>query len=78
MNERQNFWFPAKRCGWGWGLPCAWQGWVVLSVYVALVMAAAALIPEKGTWWFNVAFMILSLGLIGVCWLKGERPKRRR
>ncbi|HTS17465.1 MAG TPA: hypothetical protein VMP11_07825 [Verrucomicrobiae bacterium] len=23
-------WFRAKRYGWGWGLPCAWQGWVVL------------------------------------------------
>jgi hypothetical protein len=24
----RKIWFPAKRYGWGWGLPCCWQGWV--------------------------------------------------
>jgi hypothetical protein len=23
-----DFWFPAKRYGWGWGLPVKWQGLV--------------------------------------------------
>jgi hypothetical protein len=30
-NEK-TVWFIAKRYGWGWGLPCAWQGWVVFAV----------------------------------------------
>lgn len=28
--RNRKYWFPAKRFGWGWGLPSAWQGWVVL------------------------------------------------
>jgi hypothetical protein len=35
--RRGRCWFPAKRYGWGWGLPSAWQGWVVLISYFALV-----------------------------------------
>lgn len=29
--QQASYWFPAKRYGWGWGLPSSWQGWVVLS-----------------------------------------------
>ena len=31
MNEPEKYWFPAKRYGWGWGLPSTWQGWIVLA-----------------------------------------------
>ncbi|MEJ5365561.1 MAG: hypothetical protein WHS86_10690 [Desulfosoma sp.] len=78
MEKRKGIWFPAKRCGWGWGLPCAWQGWVVLGVYVGLVTAAAAFAPKKGTAWFHAVFLVLSIIVVGIFWLKGERPERRR
>jgi hypothetical protein len=29
--------FPAKEYGWGWRMPCAWQGWVVMLVYLGLM-----------------------------------------
>jgi hypothetical protein len=35
-------WFPAKRYGWGWGLPVAWQGWVVLLAWLALFVGGWA------------------------------------
>ncbi len=78
MEKRKDIWFPAKRCGWGWGVPCAWQGWVVLAVYVALVMAAAAWIPKDRTPLFAGIVILLTLVLVGICWAKGERPKWRR
>ena len=34
MSEKE-YWFPAKKYGWGWGLPSTWQGWVVYCVYFA-------------------------------------------
>lgn len=34
MSNIQKYWFSDKRYGWGWGLPSAWQGWVVLVGYV--------------------------------------------
>ena len=39
MPSRSRYWFPAKRYGWGWGLPVAWQGWLVLAVFFGLVAA---------------------------------------
>ena len=37
MLESSKYWFRAKRYGWGWGLPCAWQGWAVLTGYVLVI-----------------------------------------
>jgi len=31
-------WFKAKRYGWGW-TPACWQGWLVLGVYFAVLIA---------------------------------------
>ena len=36
-DDDRDIWFPAKRYGWGWGFPIAWQGWVVLLVYLVLL-----------------------------------------
>lgn len=40
-NDKTGFWFPAKRHGWGWGPPVAWQGWVVLIAYLVLMILGA-------------------------------------
>jgi hypothetical protein len=37
MDQRGEYWFPAKRYGWGWGPPRVWQGWVVLAIFFALL-----------------------------------------
>ena len=37
MHSDHNYWFPAKRYGWGWGLPISWQGWIVLIAYFTLI-----------------------------------------
>ncbi len=71
-------WFPAKRFGWGWGLPIAWQGWAVLAVYFLLLVGGGAmLVPRVGTEMFAVYAMCLSAVLLAVCWVKGERPRWR-
>ncbi len=36
MQTEPKYWFPAKRYGWGWGIPNTWQGWLVLAVFAAL------------------------------------------
>ena len=69
------YWFPAKRYGWGWGLPSVWQGWVVLAAYLGMLAAGALLLPpvdELGT--FLVFAAILSVVLTAICWAKGEPP----
>lgn len=73
-----NYWFRAKRYGWGWGLPLAWQGWVVLSIYGVAVLAGIPLLrTTRGTAVYVAYVMACSAVLTLVCWLKGE-PARWR
>ena len=36
MPDKSKIWFPSKT--YGWGLPCAWQGWVVFLIYFLLLI----------------------------------------
>ena len=40
MSDRPE-WFAPKRYGLGAGLPIAWQGWAVLTVFIAIIGVAA-------------------------------------
>lgn len=76
--NKQQYWFPAKSYGWGWGKPTSWQGWAVLLVFAALLAAGYFLFPPERD---GVAYFLytaaLGAGLVAVCWLKGE-PTRWR
>ncbi len=76
--KRTEIWFPAKRYGWGWGVPCTWQGWAVLITYVGLIVLASIIVrPDLHMKWWFACIIGLSLLLIVVCWWKGERPSWR-
>lgn len=78
MEHEQAYWFPAKRYGWGWGLPTAWQGWVVMAVFALLLLVGAAvLLPNRGPGAFVAYSALLSIILVVICWLKGEPPRWR-
>ena len=78
MAEQPRYWFPAKRYGWGWGPPIAWQGWVVLMIFFGLVLVGAfVLLPWRGNLVFVAYTAFLCLLLVAVCWAKGERPRWR-
>ena len=78
MKDDQQYWFPAKRYGWGWGLPTRWQGWTVLTVWILAFFGG---IQE-----FGPAHPVMRAAFIGVmlvilfliCYLKGEPPRWRR
>jgi hypothetical protein len=75
IKEKRDIWFPAKEYGWGWGLPCAWQGWVVMLVYIGIVVGATIFFwPALN----NKLYLVFVLGLsflygLVCCW-KGEKP----
>jgi hypothetical protein len=78
MNSSTDYWFPAKRYGWGWGLPQRAQGWVVLAVYaVALGALVWLLPPTRNELGFVASVLVLTAVLVLVCWLKGEPPRWR-
>ena len=75
----REYWFPAKRHGWGWGPPRAWQGRVTLVVYIALVLIGIPFIQaSRGSVLYIIYVSVLTAALIGICWLTGEPPRWRR
>jgi hypothetical protein len=71
------YWFPAKRWGWGWGPPCAWQGWLVLIVWVAVLAGGLIVLRHDGLGRHLVWVLVMSLVLTFICYLKGEPPRWR-
>ncbi|MCC7067146.1 MAG: hypothetical protein IT523_01690 [Burkholderiales bacterium] len=77
-DEVHRYWFPAKRYGWGWGLPITWQGWLVLAGYVLLALALVRWVsPREHPWMFVAGMTVLSLAFGVVCWWTGEPPRWR-
>jgi len=80
-SEKNNndIWFPAKKYGYGWGLPATWQGWVVLLAYVALVVTASLAFENAviGKMIFIPTVVVLSAIFIFICWKKGQKPHFR-
>ncbi|MDE3023672.1 MAG: hypothetical protein KGI54_17800 [Pseudomonadota bacterium] len=78
MADELEYWFPAKRYGWGWGIPVTWQGWAVIVVYVLFVLLAVITVPPIiYPLWFLIVLVLLNAMLFIICWLKGE-PLRWR
>ena len=78
MPTDRTYWFPAKRYGWGWGPPTAWQGWFVLIAFIGLLVAGAFVFPPAKALTSYLAFTAILCALqLGICWLKGEPPRWR-
>ena len=78
MPDDRQYWFPAKRYGWGWSFPTTWQGWVVIAIYVILIGVGAAFIrPALQPARFAMYMLLLTCALVAVCWLTGEPPRWR-
>jgi len=78
MKTTSPYWFPAKKYGWGWSLPCSWQGWVTLLIYILSVAVCAVVFnPDHSPGLYLFGMFCLTMVLIGVCWVKGEKPSWR-
>jgi hypothetical protein len=76
--KHSKIWFPAKTYGWGWGPPTCWQGWVVIATYVVLAVVGGVLVSPDTNVVFFIGYMVaITVGLIVVCWIKGEKPRWR-
>ena len=78
IQKPDKYWFPAKRYGWGWGIPRTWQGWAVLAAYMAVLVGAAHFLPPaRNVLAFSAVIAVASLALLLVCLRKGEPPRWR-
>jgi uncharacterized membrane protein len=69
----KKYWFPAKKYGWGRGLPCCWQGWMLMAIWLACLIAGTTLLVRSITL-FVVYTIVLGIGLFIIVFIKGERP----
>jgi hypothetical protein len=73
MDETPQYWFAAKRYGWGWGFPLTWQGWVVYAVWLVglIVLLRHFAVPHH-----PLRILIITIGMLipltGICYWKGE------
>jgi len=79
MSSTPQYWFPAKRFGWGWGAPNTWQGTLTLVIFLALLIVGAWLFPPASA---KTAYLIyltaVCAALLVVLKLKGEPMPLRR
>jgi hypothetical protein len=72
-----DYWFPAKRYGWGWGPPITWQGWVFMLAWLALFFAGVGyFIAHRSLMHVPFAALMVSVLLL-TCYWKGEPPSWR-
>ena len=72
---KTDYWFPAKRYGWGWGFPVRWQGWAVLALYLGSMYWAIRYFPPRDSVVGLVLWLLVaSIVMIAVVVWKGERP----
>ena len=77
MSDDSRYWFPAKRYGWGWGPPTAWQGWVILLVWFAAMAAGSIFLMPRHLVGFLVFILVMTIVLLLICYAKGEPPAWR-
>ncbi len=78
--KSQKPWFKTKMYGWGW-TPAAWQGWLILVGFVAIVVWNFFRIDAQShsnsdtLRPFIIQTVTLTLILIWVCEKTGEKPR---
>jgi len=75
----EGYWFKRKLFGWGW-TPATWQGWLIIFVFIVLILLFAMTIDENSSngeivFTFILPLTLLTITLIRICYLKGEKPK---
>ena len=77
-NTVKKYWFPAKKYGYGWGLPCTWQVWVGFVLYLAILFAATTtLAKDQNVARFLGIVFLDTTALVIICWLTGEELRWR-
>jgi hypothetical protein len=86
QNEKEmpskKLWFKAKRYGWGW-TPVTWEGWAVTFIWILGIIKIAKDADKNSHSASDtilkaiIPFIIISVLLMIICYLKGEKPRWR-
>ena len=85
---KPEYWFAAKKYGWGWGRATTWQGWLVYAGFIGIILwytmwANGKVLLGETNGLDDTTFFIVGLSLVlvvtipvllAICTLKGEAP----
>lgn len=80
--QKKKLWFVAKRYGYGW-TPASLEGWLVLALYLVAIWGAYVCQYTRDLTdsyedflrhWFLPQVFGLTVMLLIICFLKGEKP----
>ena len=77
LSHRSPYWFKAKRSGYGWGLPCSWQGWAFFVPWLLVCVLTVRELAVRRHAVYTIALALETVLLVLVCYLKGEPMSRR-
>jgi hypothetical protein len=67
---RPGYWFAPKRYGWG-AVPATWEGWALTLGTLVLAGMVQQLAEERSAL-YQLVFIPLLGGAVGLCWLKTD------
>ncbi len=68
-------WFPVKRFGYGVGFPIAWEGWLVLALYMGAMALSGSLLPPLA---FIIVAMVSTAALLYISYVRSDDEWRFR
>lgn len=77
--QDNNYWFKAKRYGYGW-YPATWQGWTIVLIYLLIFGVLIYIFEtniEKYLIFYLVSVFLITGLLIYISYKKGEPAKWR-
>jgi hypothetical protein len=75
--QEPEYWFRAKRYGWGWGLPIKWQGWAVFVLWLVIFLYGVRYFAYRHSLLHFVFASGMVILLLVICYWKGEPPRWR-
>lgn len=86
-NLQKEYWFKAKKYGWGWGLPTNLKGWISFGLFLGIWLGAlqwmvssggaTEQIPTRNILIFAAIFLADLAWFAAVSFKYGEPPKWR-
>ena len=78
MEQKENYWFKAKRYGYGW-TPSSKEGWLITIIYIGVIIFSATRLIENDVpdLSFFKFFFVITILFILIAWRTGEKPKWR-
>ena len=70
-------WFRVKRFGYGAGLPCSWEGWAVLAVFLTIAVGGGVLV-EAHPIAHLVTVLTATAVVVAIAWRKSDGPWKWR